>query len=193
MDDDDQSEWFLPALRRSYARLAAWMTRTNRFPEPSRLPEPSRIETLGRIMEPSRQLQPPRPWRPRPVGCRLATSKRDPYPAGVPVGERPDMYMYRRMTSREIARTIAGAVTSPVIVGWLVFFAIAPSSARWSATRSGWMNRHRFPESCWRTIFSEKPLHAFPDHAREAGASTVRKQKATLAGAASKPTVSSHR
>ena len=61
MDEDDPSEWFLPALRRSYARLAAWMARGNRFPEPSRLPEPTRIEQIARNLEPARQLQPPRP------------------------------------------------------------------------------------------------------------------------------------
>jgi hypothetical protein len=62
MDEDDPSEeWFLPTLRRNYARLAAWMARTNRFPEPGRLPEPTRIDTLARTLEPPRQLLPPRP------------------------------------------------------------------------------------------------------------------------------------
>jgi hypothetical protein len=61
MDDDDTSDWFLPTLRRSYARLAAWMARGNRRPEPSRLPEPTRIETLARSLQPARQLLPPRP------------------------------------------------------------------------------------------------------------------------------------
>jgi hypothetical protein len=54
--------------------------------------------------------------RPQPLSCRHA------------IGERPDVN--RPMTLREIARTIAGAVTSLVIVGWLVFFAIALLSAR---------------------------------------------------------------
>jgi hypothetical protein len=61
MDDDNQSDWFLPALRRSYARLAAWMARGNRLPEPGRLPEPTRFEVLARTLEPARHLQPPRP------------------------------------------------------------------------------------------------------------------------------------
>jgi hypothetical protein len=61
MDDEASSDWFLPALRRSYARLAAWMARGNRFPEPGRLPEPTRMEVLARTLEPSRQLLPPRP------------------------------------------------------------------------------------------------------------------------------------
>lgn len=61
MNEEDPSEWFLPALRRSYARLASWMTRTNRIPEPSRLPEPTRIDALSRVPEQSRHLQPPRP------------------------------------------------------------------------------------------------------------------------------------
>lgn len=61
MDDDDSSDGFLPALRRSYARLAAWMARGNRFPEPARLPEPTRMEVLARTLEPSRRLLPPRP------------------------------------------------------------------------------------------------------------------------------------
>jgi hypothetical protein len=61
MDEEDPSERFLPALRRSYARLAAWMARANRFPEPSRQPEPTRSEAVSRLPQPSRQLQPPRP------------------------------------------------------------------------------------------------------------------------------------
>jgi hypothetical protein len=35
MDIEETSDWFLLSLRRSYARLATWMTRHNRAPEPS--------------------------------------------------------------------------------------------------------------------------------------------------------------
>jgi hypothetical protein len=38
--------------------------------------------------------------------------------------------MDRPYTTKEIARIIAGAVTSLVVVGWMVFFAIGYMSAR---------------------------------------------------------------
>jgi hypothetical protein len=61
MNYEDASEWFLPAIRRSYARLAAWMTRENRVSEPSRLPIPTRVERPSRVPEKSRQPAPPPP------------------------------------------------------------------------------------------------------------------------------------
>ena len=36
MDRDEPREWFMPALRRGYARLAGWMVRDNRTLEASR-------------------------------------------------------------------------------------------------------------------------------------------------------------
>jgi hypothetical protein len=60
MDRDDVSTWLMPALRRSYARLAAWMTRGNRAPEPGRLPAPPRTERPSRCPDPSRRPAPPR-------------------------------------------------------------------------------------------------------------------------------------
>jgi hypothetical protein len=59
MDHEDAFGWFVPALRRSYARLAAWMVRDNRLPEPSRLPTPTRLERPNRI--------PDQPRRPAPA------------------------------------------------------------------------------------------------------------------------------
>ena len=52
---------FLQALRRNYARLAAWMARGNRNPDPNRLPEEARMEAANRTEVPPRQ-----PVRPRP-------------------------------------------------------------------------------------------------------------------------------
>jgi hypothetical protein len=60
MDHEDASAWFVPALRRSYARLAAWMVRDNRSPEPSRLPAPTRAERPSRIADKPRRPAPPR-------------------------------------------------------------------------------------------------------------------------------------
>lgn len=60
MDHEDASGGFLPALRSSYARLAAWMTRGNRLPEPSRLPAPTRMERPARIHIAPRSPTPPR-------------------------------------------------------------------------------------------------------------------------------------
>lgn len=51
----------LPAIRQSYARLAAWMTRGNRLPGPSRLPAPAWVETPPRIPDKARRPAPPRP------------------------------------------------------------------------------------------------------------------------------------
>lgn len=50
----------LPAIRQSYARLAAWMTR-GRLPGPSRLPTPARVATPPRIPDKARRPAPPRP------------------------------------------------------------------------------------------------------------------------------------
>jgi len=61
MDHEEKTEWFLPSLRRSYARLAAWMTRGNRVPEHNRLPAPPRVERPARVLEPTRRPAPPRP------------------------------------------------------------------------------------------------------------------------------------
>jgi hypothetical protein len=52
---------FLQTLRRNYARLAAWMARGNRNPDPNRLPDEARIETANRTEVPPRQPAPPRP------------------------------------------------------------------------------------------------------------------------------------
>lgn len=59
--DREDTAWFLPAIRQSYARLAAWMTRGNRLPEPSRLPAPARVETPPRIPDKPRRSAPSRP------------------------------------------------------------------------------------------------------------------------------------
>lgn len=60
MDHEDLSTGFVPAFRRSYARLAAWMTRENRASEPSRSPAPPRIEWPARFPDPPRRPTPPR-------------------------------------------------------------------------------------------------------------------------------------
>jgi hypothetical protein len=64
MDDQELSAdetTFVRTLRRSYARLAGWMTRNNRYPEPGRLPGDARTETAARTEIPPRQPVPPRP------------------------------------------------------------------------------------------------------------------------------------
>jgi hypothetical protein len=55
------SDDLLATLQRNYARLAAWMARGNRDPEPSRLPDETRVEMASRIEIPPRQPAPPRP------------------------------------------------------------------------------------------------------------------------------------
>jgi hypothetical protein len=60
MPSEDASAWFVPALRRSYARLAAWMVRDNRLPEPSRSPAPTRVERPNRTPDKPRRPAPPR-------------------------------------------------------------------------------------------------------------------------------------
>lgn len=60
MDPHEPSDR-LPELRRSYARLAAWMVRNVRALEPSRLREPIRVEEFARTPLPSRDPLPSRP------------------------------------------------------------------------------------------------------------------------------------
>ncbi len=60
MDDElPVREFSLSEWRKSLHRLADWMTRGNRNPEPSRPTDPARTETPIRTELPSRQ--PPRP------------------------------------------------------------------------------------------------------------------------------------
>jgi len=53
MDHEDASAWFVPALRRSYARLAAWMTRGNRAPEPSRFAGAAALRAASSLSRPA--------------------------------------------------------------------------------------------------------------------------------------------
>ena len=46
------AEWLLPALRKSYVRLAGWMPRGIRMPESNRTPEPPRTEFSARALVP---------------------------------------------------------------------------------------------------------------------------------------------
>ncbi|MBR0872663.1 hypothetical protein JQ633_20035 [Bradyrhizobium tropiciagri] len=58
---NDHDEGLVPALRRSYGRLAWWIVRLNRALEPSRMAEPPRTELPPRMLAPSRRPAPPRP------------------------------------------------------------------------------------------------------------------------------------
>jgi hypothetical protein len=57
----DIDEGIVPALRRSYGRVAWWIVRLNRVFEPSRAAEPSRTEVPSRTAVPPRRPVPPRP------------------------------------------------------------------------------------------------------------------------------------
>lgn len=57
----DIDEGIVPALRRSYGRVAWWIVRLNRVFEPSRAAEPSRTEVPSRASVPPRWPVPPRP------------------------------------------------------------------------------------------------------------------------------------
>ena len=59
--EHDIDEGIVPALRRSYGRLAWWIVRLNRMLEPSRVAEPPRLTMPPRATVPPRQSLPPRP------------------------------------------------------------------------------------------------------------------------------------
>lgn len=59
--DHDIDEGLVPALRRSYGRLAWWIVRLNRVLEPSRGAEPARTDVPPRTAVPPRRPHPPRP------------------------------------------------------------------------------------------------------------------------------------
>jgi hypothetical protein len=59
--EHDIDEGIVPALRRSYGRLAWWIVRLNRMLEPSRVDESPRRHVPPRIAVPPRLPVPPRP------------------------------------------------------------------------------------------------------------------------------------
>ncbi|WP_426443030.1 hypothetical protein [Bradyrhizobium genosp. P] len=59
--ENDIDEGIVPALRRSYGRLAWWIVRLNRMLEPSRVGESPRRHVPPRTAVPPRRPVPPRP------------------------------------------------------------------------------------------------------------------------------------